>query len=103
MTGNILTIAVVLRILAIRNILVTALIAVSVIASSAIPSFAQAIFSGEGAAQAHCPGDVVVWLNIPTHIYHEQGMRWYGRTKNGAYVCKTEANRAGDRDTRNGQ
>ncbi len=62
-----------------------------------------AMFDTETAAQVHCPRDVVVWLNIPTHIYHEKGMRWYGRTKNGAYVCKKEANAAGDRDTRNGQ
>ena len=61
------------------------------------------MFSTEGAAQAHCPRDVVVWLNIPTHVYHEKGMRWYGRTKNGAYVCRNEAEAAGDRDTRNGQ
>jgi hypothetical protein len=29
--------------------------------------------------------------------------RWYGRTKRGAYVCRKEADAAGDRDTRNGQ
>jgi hypothetical protein len=57
----------------------------------------------EVAAQAHCPRDVVVWLNIPTGIYHEKGMRWYGRTKHGACVCRKEADAAGDRDTRNGQ
>ncbi len=60
-------------------------------------------FQTEAAAQAHCPRDVVVWLNIPSGIYHEKGMRWYGRTKHGAYVCRKEANAAGDRDTRNGQ
>lgn len=32
-----------------------------------------------------------------------EGMRWYGRTKHGAYVCRREADAAGDRDTRNGQ
>jgi hypothetical protein len=60
-------------------------------------------FDTEAAAQAHCPRDTVVWLNIPTGIFHEKGMRWYGRTKHGAYVCKQEAVAAGDRDTRNGQ
>jgi hypothetical protein len=62
-----------------------------------------ALFQTEAAAQAHCPRDTVVWLNIPTGIYHEKGMRWYGRTKHGAYVCRKEADAAGDRDTRNGQ
>lgn len=61
------------------------------------------MFATESAAQAHCPKDEVVWLNTASGIYHEQGMRWYGRTKHGAYVCKREANAAGDRDTRNGQ
>ena len=61
------------------------------------------LFSTESAAQAHCPHDEVVWLNTNSGIYHEKGMRWYGRTKSGAYVCKSEADAAGDRDTRNGQ
>jgi hypothetical protein len=30
-------------------------------------------------------------------------MRWYGNTKHGAYVCRKEADAAGDRDTHNGQ
>ena len=64
---------------------------------------APAMFDTEAAAQKHCPHDTVVWLNIPTGIYHEKGMRWYGRTKHGAFVCKAEADAAGDRDTRNGQ
>ena len=61
------------------------------------------LFSSESAAQAHCPRDTVVWLNTNSGIYHEKGMRWYGNTRAGAYVCKGEADGAGDRDTRNGQ
>ena len=61
------------------------------------------LFSRESAAQAHCPRDIVVWLNTNSGIYHEKGMRWYGNTKAGAYVCRKEADAAGNRDTRNGQ
>lgn len=61
------------------------------------------LFTTETAARRHCPRDVVVWLNTNSGIYHEKGMRWYGNTKAGAYVCKAEADAAGDRDTRNGQ
>jgi hypothetical protein len=61
------------------------------------------LFSTESAAQAHCPKDVVVWLNIPSGIYHYQGERWYGRTKHGAYACEKEAIAAGDRASENGQ
>jgi hypothetical protein len=62
-----------------------------------------ATFDVESAAQAHCPKDQVVWLNTSSGIYHEKGMRWYGRTRHGAYVCRMEVDVAGDRDTRNGQ
>jgi len=61
------------------------------------------LFDTDTAAQAHCPRDTVVWLNTKSGIYHLKGERWYGRTKHGAFVCKTEADAAGDRETRNGQ
>lgn len=61
------------------------------------------LFATGVAAQRHCPRDEVVWLNTNSGIYHEKGMRWYGNTKAGAYVCRKEADAAGDRDTRNGQ
>jgi hypothetical protein len=61
------------------------------------------LFITEREAQEHCPQDVVVWLNLPTGIYHFKGQRWYERTKSGAFVCEKEADQAGDRATRNGQ
>jgi hypothetical protein len=67
------------------------------------PGYAQTKFATELQAQQHCPNDVVVWLNLPTGIYHMKGERWYGRTKNGAYVCEREADQAGDRETHNEQ
>lgn len=70
----------------------------------AIVAYGQlAMFTTENAAQAHCPSDVVVWLNTRTGIWHEKGMRWYGRTREVAYVCRKEAAAAGYRDTSNGQ
>jgi hypothetical protein len=67
------------------------------------PASSQTMFGAELQAQQHCPKDTIVWLNIPTSIYHMPGMRWYGATKHGAYVCQKEAGKAGDRETRNGQ
>jgi hypothetical protein len=61
------------------------------------------LFTTEDAAQKHCPADTVVWLNTSSGIYHLKGERWYGRTKHGAYVCRKEADAAGDRETENGQ
>jgi len=60
-------------------------------------------FDTEAAAQNHCPGDVVVWLNTKSRVYHEKGELYYGHTKQGAYVCKKEADADGDRETKNGK
>jgi len=61
------------------------------------------LFTTEDAAEHHCPADTVVRLNTNSGIYNLKGERWYGRTKHGAYVCKKEADAAGDRETENGQ
>jgi len=61
------------------------------------------LYTTEQSAQKHCPQDTVVWLNLPSGIYHFRGQRWYANTKNGAFVCEKEADRAGDRATLNGQ
>lgn len=67
------------------------------------PTAQLAEFPTAETAQRHCPRDTVVWLNLPTGIYHFAGERWFGRTRSGAYVCQREAARAGMRATRNGQ
>jgi hypothetical protein len=51
----------------------------------------------------HCPNDTVVWVNTKTGVYHLKGERWYRRTKEGAFVCRKEAEAEGDRMTKNGQ
>jgi hypothetical protein len=71
----------------------------AVVAEASLPP----LFDAENAAEAHCPKDIVVWLNIPTGIYHYKNERWYGRTKHGAYACEKEAIKAGDRASENGQ
>jgi hypothetical protein len=60
-------------------------------------------FQSEQKAQQHCPNDTIVWVNIKTGVYHLRGERWYGATKDGAYVCRQEADAEGDRMTKNGQ
>jgi hypothetical protein len=67
------------------------------------PARALETFPSEAAAQQHCPSDRVVWLSLPTGIWHRKGARWYGRTKNGAYVCEAEAAKEHNRPARNGQ
>ena len=53
------------------------------------------LFDTEVQAHEHCPADVIVWLNKATGIYYVKGMRWYGNTTNGAYICRAEADKAG--------
>jgi plastocyanin len=54
-------------------------------------------FSSEAEAKARCPGDTVVWINTKgkSHTYHYSGTRWYGTTKQGAYMCEADAGAAG--------
>jgi hypothetical protein len=60
-------------------------------------------FPSEQSAQQHCPQDTVGWVNTKTGVYHLKGERWYGSTKEGAYVCRMDADAEGDRMTKNGQ
>jgi hypothetical protein len=50
-----------------------------------------------------CPGDKLVWVNTRSHVYHFQGERYFGSTKEGKFICKRAADKEGDRPTRNGQ
>jgi plastocyanin len=54
-------------------------------------------FASEAEAKARCPGDTVVWVNTKgkSHTYHYSGSRWYGTTKQGAYMCEADAGAAG--------
>ena len=65
-------------------------------------SLALEQFNTEQAAQNSCPGDKVVWLNLPTGVYHYRHQRWYGATKNGAYVCEKDAIKSGKRASKRG-
>jgi hypothetical protein len=47
------------------------------------PTTPRTNYPTEAQAQQHCPADTVVWLNLPTGIYHAKGQRWYGQTKSG--------------------
>jgi hypothetical protein len=60
-------------------------------------------YQTEQQAKQSCPNDIVVWVNGKTGVYHFKGQRWYGRTKEGWYECRKEADGEGDRATRNGQ
>ncbi len=52
-------------------------------------------FSSLTAAQKNCGADTVVWANLHTDVYHLSGSRWFGKTKKGAYFCKSAVEKAG--------
>ncbi|MFK4724709.1 hypothetical protein ABIE89_005809 [Bradyrhizobium niftali] len=48
-------------------------------------------FADEASAKARCSTDTVVWVNLPSKVYHFAGTKSYGTTKRGAYMCEKEA------------
>jgi hypothetical protein len=57
-------------------------------------------FADEPSAKARCPSDTVVWVNLPSKIYHFVGTKSYGTTKRGAYMCEKDAIAAEDRPSK---
>jgi hypothetical protein len=53
-------------------------------------------FADDSSAKARCPTDTVVWVNLPSKVYHFAGTKSYGTTKRGAYMCEKEAIAAAD-------
>jgi hypothetical protein len=41
-----------------------------------------------------------VWVNKDSKIFHREGDRWYGKTKEGAYMTEAEATKAGYREAK---
>jgi hypothetical protein len=58
-------------------------------------------FATEAQAKARCPSDTVVWVTLKSGIYHFAGTRYYGTSKNGAYMCQGDTAAAGMRAAKN--
>jgi len=64
-------------------------------ASAAKPAGLSGGFATEADAKKSCPGDTVVWANTASKAYHPAGDKWYGKTKEGKYICQKAADAAG--------
>jgi hypothetical protein len=52
-------------------------------------------YKTEADAKSHCGADQVVWGNTSSHVLHDAGTKYYGKTAHGAYMCKGIAVHAG--------
>src|SRR6266487_1092801 len=68
-------------------------------ASPVAASPAPAARTTEEAANPPAPGGGhgLVWVNTETHVYHREGSRFYGTTKQGKYMTEQDAIQAGNK------
>ncbi|TWB27709.1 hypothetical protein [Nitrospirillum bahiense] len=69
----------------------------SILLASPVALAAEGKHYSDPAAAAKVCKSPVVWVNPASAIYHLQGSRYYGTTKDGFYMCQKAAESAGNR------
>ena len=65
--------------------------------SSKMQSSSSESNAASGAPAQTPPQKGMVWVNLDTKVYHKEGTRWYGKTKNGKFMSESDALAAGYR------
>jgi len=76
--------------------------AASTPAVAAPPTTRASAPSAPATQMAPPAGSGLVWVNLPTRVYHKEGDRWYGKTKSGKYMSEAGAIKAGYRAAKAG-
>jgi DNA uptake protein ComE-like DNA-binding protein len=58
--------------------------------------------AGAEVAPRTAPAAGMVWVNTATKVYHREGDRWYGKTKEGKFMTEADAIQAGYRASKQG-
>ena len=69
--------------------------------TSSVPAAKSSKTTGENVARS-APSKGMVWVNTDSKIYHYEGDRWYGKTKEGKYMTEADAKAAGYRASKEG-
>jgi hypothetical protein len=56
--------------------------------------------SGTSATPQQPPQKGMVWVNLSTKVFHREGDRYYGNTKNGKFMTEADAIKAGYREAK---
>jgi hypothetical protein len=67
---------------------------------AAAPAAAPARTAAAPAAAQQPPVKGMVWVNLDTKVFHREGDRYYGSTKNGKFMTEAEAVKAGYREAK---
>ena len=76
-------------------------VALSIAASSIAYTKSLKEYDTEQRAQKHCPKDVVVWSEFKGGgLFHPKDSPRYGKTPDGGYLCRKEAEAMGWKEFR---